>query len=451
MTLRPGGNTMKVIHKLSAICLSLSLISISAYSAQELNGNIFNEGDGNLTLPGSTEYMNAIKSGSAYQLAVDPKSNLLYMSWGYRLGSNPDAGIIAFELDNLKAKGFINGVRDVYGLAFDQRNNRLLAEHTVSRKTVKGELLNGNSFDIINLRDGSKLAKTIEVDQGKEERNTFNSHYIFVNNSSDIFISSESKPKKGGPEGMQKITKYDSSGAEVWQTKAFPGLVAALISDDKIIAGVNDIYEISLADGTISKSLYASKPDNSSARYMALAKGDNIVYAASFSRKENIMPDGISYDNIYVIEKGKTAKGFSTVTYRNPVGVGSTSLIVNPERKELYSANFNDNTISIIDIKNKTNLSMYKNIFIQDAWGINTVIYVNSNDKTYIYAVIKGGHGKNVKHTDKDMDDVKLAKITLNNKAANSPLWCKISVMDIKSNTFDYVENQCDIQNNKLP
>ncbi|ECL5068343.1 beta-propeller fold lactonase family protein [Salmonella enterica] len=448
MTLRTGGNTMNVIHKVSAVCLSLSLISISAYSSQEVNDNIFNEGGDNLIRPESTEYMNAIKSGSAYQLAVDPKSNLIYMSWGYRLGSNPDAGIMAFELDKLKAKGFIKGVQDVYGLAFDKRNNRLLAEHTVSRKTEEGELLTGNSFDIISLKDGTKLVKTIEIDQGKKERNTFNSHYIFVNNTGDIFISSESKPKNGGPEGMQKITKYDSSGAEVWQTKAFPGLVATLISNDRIIAGANDIYEISLADGTISKSLYASKPDNSDARYMALAKGDNLIYAASFSRPKNIKPDQRSYDNIYVIEKGKAAKGFSTVTYKNSVGVGSTSLIINPQRKELYTANFNDNTISIVDIKNKTNLSRYKNIFIQDAWGINAVTYVNSGDNTYIYAAIKGGHGKNVKHTDKDMDDVKLAKIILNSKAANPSSWCKISVMDIKSNTFDYEEHQCDIQKN---
>ncbi|EBS4549500.1 hypothetical protein DQK32_27220, partial [Salmonella enterica subsp. enterica serovar Newport] len=301
----------------------------------------------NLIPPESIEYINAIKSGSAYQLAVDPKNNLIYISWGYRLGSNPVAGILAFELDNLKAKGFINGVHDVYGLAFDQRNKRLLAEHTVSRKTEEGKLLTGNSFDIISLKDGTKLTKTIEIDREKKDRNAFNSHYIFVNDIGDIFISSESKPKNGGPDGMQKITKYNSAGAEVWQTKAFPGLVAALISDDKLIAGVNDLYEISLSDGTINKTLYASKPDNDDARYMALAKGDNLIYAASFSKLENIAPKKRSYDNIYVIEKGKSAKGFSTITYKESVGVGSTSLIVNPERKELYTANFNDNTISI--------------------------------------------------------------------------------------------------------
>ncbi|HEH8789788.1 TPA: beta-propeller fold lactonase family protein, partial [Salmonella enterica] len=178
---------------------------------------------------------------------------------------------------------------------------------------------------------------------------------------------------------MQKITKYNSSGTEVWQTKAFPGLVAALISNDKIIAGANDLYEISLSDGAISKSLYASKPENGDARYMALVKGDNLVYAASFSKLENIKPNQIKYDNVYVIEKGKAAKGFSTVTNNKTVGVGSTSLIVNPERKELYTANFNDNTISVINIKNKADLSIYKNIFIQDAWGINAVTYVNSN------------------------------------------------------------------------
>ncbi|HGB3676394.1 TPA: hypothetical protein ACIVDA_004454, partial [Salmonella enterica subsp. enterica serovar Muenchen] len=147
-----------------------------------------------------------------------------------------------------------------------------------------------------------------------------------------------------------------------------------------------------------------------------------------------------------VIEKGKTAKGFSTVTYKNNIGVGSTSLSVNPERKQLYSANFNDNTISIVDIKNKTDLSKYKNIFIQDAWGINAVAYVNSDNNTYIYATIKGGHGKNVKYTDQGMDDVKLAKITLNKKYVNTSSWCKISIMDIKSNTFDYKERQCTIQ-----
>lgn len=164
---------MKFIHKASAICLSLSFFSISAYSAQELNRNIFNVGGNNLTLPDSAEYMNAIKSGSAYQLAVDPKSNLLYMSWGYRLGSNPVAGILAFELDNLKAKGFINGIHDVYGLDFDQKNNRLLAEHTVSRKTEEGELLTGNSFDIISLKDGTKLTNTIEIDQEKKRKEHF--------------------------------------------------------------------------------------------------------------------------------------------------------------------------------------------------------------------------------------------------------------------------------------
>ncbi|EBP3056782.1 TPA: beta-propeller fold lactonase family protein [Salmonella enterica subsp. enterica serovar Reading] len=437
---------MKFIHKSTAICLSLSFISISAYSTQEINKNIFNIGGNNLTLPESTEYMNVIKSGSAYQLVVDPKSNLIYMSWGYRLGSNPVAGILAFELDSLKAKGFINGVHDVYGLAFDQKNNRLLAEHTVSRKTEEGELLTGNSFDIISLKDGTKLTNTIEIDQGKKERNTFNSHYIFVNDIGDIFISSESKPKNGGAVGMQKITKYDSSGTEIWQTKPFPGLVAALISNDKLIAGVNDLYEINLNDGAINKSLYSSKPDNGEARYMALAKGDDLIYAASFSKVDNIKSNQKNYDNIYVIEKGKAAKGFSTVTYKNNVGVGSTSLSVNPERKELYSANFNDNTISIVDIKNKTNLNKYKNIFIQDAWGINAVTYVNFDNNTYIYATIKGGHGKNVKHTDQGMDDVKLAKITLNKKYINTSSWCKISIMDIKSNTFDYKGRQCTIQ-----
>ncbi len=435
---------MKFIHKASVICLSF--ICISAYSAQKLNQNIFNVGGVNLTLPESTEYMSAIKSGSAYQLAVDPKNNLLYMSWGYRLGSNPVAGILAFELDSLKAKGFINGVHDVYGLAFDQKNNRLLAEHTVSRKTEEGTLLTGNSFDIISLKDGTKLTNTIEIDQEKKERNTFNSHYIFINDIGDIFISSESKPKHGGPDGMQKITKYDSSGTEVWQTKPFPGLVAALISNEKLIAGANDLYEISLSDGAISKSLYASKPENGDARYMAMAKGDNVIYATYFSKSDNIKPNQTKYDNIYVIEKGKTAKGFSTVTNNKTVGAGSTGLIVNPERKELYTANFNDNTISVIDIKNKTDLSIYKNIFIQDAWGINAVTYINSSDKTYIYAAIKGGHGKNVKHTEQGINDVKLAKITLNSKKANTSSWCKISIMDIKSNTFDYKEHQCNIQ-----
>lgn len=436
---------MKVIHKISAVCLSLSLISISSYSKQEVNGNIFNQGGDNLIRADSARYMNAIKSGSVYQLVADPQNNLLYMSWGYRLGSHPDAGIIAFELDNLKAKGFINGIHDVYGLAFDKKNNRLLAEHTVSRKTDDGEILKGNSFDIINLKDGSNLVKTIEIDQDKKYRDTFNSHYIFSNNNGDIFISSESKPKRGGPEGMQKIIKYDSSGAEIWQTKAFPGLVAALISDNYIIAGVNDIYEISIKDGNINKTLYARKPENSDARYMTLAQGDSVIYASSFSRPENMKPDGSSYNNIYVIEKEKAAKGFSTVSYRNSVGVGSTGIIVNPETKQLYTANFNDNTLSIIDIKNKHDLSKYKNIFIKNGWGINTVTYVNSSDKTYIYAGIKGGHGENMKHTE-DIHDVKLAKITLNNKATDLSLWCKISVLDIKSNKFDYTDQQCEVK-----
>ncbi|EHI3120786.1 beta-propeller fold lactonase family protein [Salmonella enterica] len=439
---------MKFLYK--SLAIYLSFFSIYSYSAQGLNINIFNDDGNNLIPPESIEYINAIKSGSAYQLAVDPKNNLIYISWGYRLGSNPVAGILAFELDNLKAKGFINGVHDVYGLAFDQRNKRLLAEHTVSRKTEEGKLLTGNSFDIISLKDGTKLTKTIEIDREKKDRNAFNSHYIFVNDIGDIFISSESKPKNGGPDGMQKITKYNSAGAEVWQTKAFPGLVAALISDDKLIAGVNDLYEISLSDGTINKTLYASKPDNDDARYMALAKGDNLIYAASFSKLENIAPKKRSYDNIYVIEKGKSAKGFSTITYKESVGVGSTSLIVNPERKELYTANFNDNTISIVDIKNKTNLSQYKNIFIKDAWGVNAVTYLNVGDNTNIYATIKGGHGKNVKYTDHGIDDVKLAKITLNSKAANTSSWCTISVIDIKSNTFDYKEHQCNIQKNAI-
>ncbi|MDJ6542878.1 hypothetical protein LEC33_24270 [Salmonella enterica] len=436
---------MNVIHKISAVCLSLSLISISSYSKQEVNGNIFNQGGDNLTRADSTGYMSAIKSGSVYQLVADPQNNLLYMSWGYRLGSNPDAGIIAFDLDNLKAKGFINGIRDVYGLAFDKENNRLLAEHTVSRKTDEGEILKGNSFDIINLKDGSKLVKTVEVDQEKKYRETFNSHYIFANNSGDIFISSESKPKKGGPEGMQKITKYDSSGAEIWQTKAFHGLVAALISDNYIIAGVNDIYEINIKDGNINKTLYARKPENNDARYMALAQGDSVIYASSFSRPESMKPDGSRYNNIYVIEKGKAAKGFSTVSYRNSVGVGSTGIVVNSETKQLYTANFNDNTLSIIDIKNKYDLSKYKNIFIKDGWGINTVTYVNSGDKTYIYAGMKGGHGKNMKYTE-NIYDVKLAKITLNNKATDLSSWCKISVLDIKSNNFDYTDQQCEVK-----
>ncbi|HFJ2162971.1 TPA: hypothetical protein ACGTPM_003132, partial [Salmonella enterica] len=76
----------------------------------------------------------------------------------------------------------------------------------------------------------------------------------------------------------------------------------------------------------------------------------------------------------------------------------------------------------------------------------NSVTYVNSNDNTYIYAAIKGGHGGNIKYTDQGMDDVKLAKITLNSKAANTSSWCKISVMDIKSNTLDYKERLCNIQ-----
>lgn len=64
--------------------------------------------------------------------------------------------------------------------------------------------------------------------------------------------------------------------------QTIPGTCAALISNDKLIAGANDLYEISLSDGAISKSLYASKPENGDARYMAMAKGDNVIYATSF-------------------------------------------------------------------------------------------------------------------------------------------------------------------------
>ncbi|HHX0267633.1 TPA: hypothetical protein ACU3VF_004995 [Escherichia coli] len=436
---------MKFIHKASVIFLSFSFFSISASSAQELDGNIFNIGGDNLTKPENYEYMNAIKAGSAYQLVVDPKSNLLYMSWGYRLGSNPVAGILAFELDTLKAKGFINGIHDVYGLDFDQKNNRLLAEHTVDRKTETGELLTGNSFDIINLKDGTKLTNTIEIDQEKKERHTFNSHYIFVNDIGDIFISSESKPKHGGPDGMQKITKYDSSGIKIWQTVAFPGLVAALIYDNHIIAGKNELYEINIKNGTVNPELYSCNP-NKNARYIDLAKGDNLVYAASFSKSSLPQDNDKQYNNIYVLEKGKLAKGFSTVKNKGFFGLGSTSIAVNNARHELYTANFNDHTISIVNIKNKTNLSQYKNIFIKNSWGINYVTYINSGYNTYLYAAIKGGHGNNIKHTEQGVDDVKLAKITINRKAVNSESWCTISLLDIKSNTFDYQGQICDVE-----
>ncbi|HFP3769808.1 TPA: YncE family protein [Escherichia coli] len=438
---------MQFNHKSLLICLSLSLFSIPSYSAQECPQNIFNVGGHNLTLPESYEYVNGIKSGSAYQLVVDTKSNLLYMSWGYRLGSNPIAGILAFDLESLKAKGFISGIHDVYGLAFDKKNNRLLAEHTVSRKTEADKLLTGNSFDIIRLKDGTKLTNTIEIDKGKQGRSHFNSHYILVNDIGDIFISSESKPKHGGPEGMQKITKYNSSGIEIWQTVAFPGLVAVLIYDNNIIAGVNDLYEINTKDGSVNRELY-SRNTNKDARYMALAKGDNLVYAASFSKlglqQEN---NKKKYNNIYVLEKGKLAKGFSTLQNKGLVGTGSTSIAVNDARQELYTANFNDHTISIVNTKNKTDLSQYKNIFIKNAWGVNYVTYINSGENTYLYAVIKGGHGHNIKHTEQGVDDVKLAKITINRKEINSESWCTISLLDIKSNTFDYKGKQCDVHN----
>lgn len=436
---------MKFHHKSLLICLSL--FSILSCSAQEYHQNIFNVGGHNLTLSECDEYMNAIKSGSAYQLAVDTKSNLLYMSWGYRLGTNPVAGILAFDLETLKAKGFISGIHDVYGLAFDKKNNRLLAEHTVSRKTETGKLLTGNSFDIIRLQDGTKLTNTIELDKGTEERSHFNSHYIMVNDIGDIFISSESKPKQGGPEGMQKITKYNSYGIEIWQTVPFPGLVAALVYDNYIIAGVNDLYEINTQNGLVNRKLY-SRNTNKDARYMALAKGDNLVYAASLS-KLGLQQDNNKkkYNNIYVLEKGKLAKGFSTLQNKGLVGTGSTSIAVNDARQELYTANFNDHTISIVNTKNKTDLSQYKNIFIKNAWGINYVTYINSGENTYLYAVIKGGHGHNIKHTEQGVDDVKLAKITLNRKEINSKSWCTISLLDIKSNTFDYKGKQCDVYN----
>ncbi|EGM1627828.1 hypothetical protein IRP16_004408 [Salmonella enterica] len=425
--------------------LALTVSTMAVYGSEQLNDNIFIHGGDNLITPEKAEYVRALKSGSVYQLVADPDNNLLYISWGYRLGANPDAGILAFDLNSLKARGYIKNVRDVYSLALDKTRNQLLAEHTVSR-TIRGStFLKGNSFDIIDLDRGSKRIQTIELDQRKKERLAFNSHYILTDKDGNIFVSSESKPSKGGPEGMQKITKYDYTGRELWQTRAFPGLVAALISKESVIAGVDDIYEINIKNGVISKSLYARGPVDENARYMMMAHGDNVIYATSFLRPKTA-PDNSKYNNIYIIEKGKAAKGFSTVRYTNSVGVGSTGLVVNLDKKELYTANFNNNTLSVIDITKKNNLNKYRNIFIKDAWGINSIAYVNAGDKTYVYAGIKGGHGRNIKHTDKNVDDVKIAKITLNSKNQDRFLWCRISVLDIKSNKFDYIDRQCDIK-----
>ncbi|MHC5174523.1 YncE family protein [Serratia rhizosphaerae] len=442
---------MNFSYKAIAVFAFYSLISTAAHSAQRSHANIFNDNDSAIVTPDSAQYTTALKSGSLYQLALDAPDNLLYVSWGYRLGTHPDAGILAFGLNDLKAKGFIKNISDVYALSLDKVNNRLLAEHTVSRKMEDGKVLKGNSFDVVSLNNGAKLVDTTEIDKGKKDRNTFRSHYIFGDAHGNVFISSESKPKKGGPEGMQKITKYDSSGHELWQSKPFPGLVAAMIYHGRIIAGANDVYEIDINNGKINERPYAMKPADDQARYMSFAKGNGVIYATSFTReKPTSKSEHKEFNNVYVIEQGRSAKGFSTVKFKNNVGVGSTGLAFNANMNQLYTANFNDNTISIIDVSDKNDLTNYKNILIKGAWGVNSIVYRNHDKKTDIYVGIKGGHGENVKHTDKGMDDVKLAKITLDNQAKNTASWCSISILNVKSNKFEYKGKQCEVENEEI-
>lgn len=429
--------------------LFFSFFSPFVLSAQNDNDNVFNSESDMIVRPDNENYKKTMSSGSIYEIAIDKENSLIYASWGYRLGTNPMVGIVAFDIDTLKAKGFIKNIRDVYGLAFDAKNNRLLAEHTVTRKIGDGDFLQGNSFDVISLANGRKLIDTVEVDKDKKDRDYFNSHYIFPIEDGGVILSSESKPKKGGPENMQKITKYNSSGHELWQSKPFPGLVAALISDQKIIAGSNDLYEIDMRDGSINPALYAKRPLNDEARYMALAQGKGVVYATSFIHlsENDLTTKKQPYKNIYVIEKGKPATGFSTVSFDQSFGIGSTGLAFNAETNQLYTANFNDSTISIINTKNPRDLNDYKNIRLKDSWGVNSIAYNNHDGKVDIYVGIKGGHGKNVKHTEQDADDVKLAKITINSKFFEPLSWCKISVFDIKSDRYDYYNTDCDVLN----
>lgn len=437
------------INPIAAVtCISFALLSQAAFSAEPASANVFNHPNANIVKPDAESYLASIKAGSIYQMAVDNPENLLYVSWGYRLGDNPDAGVLAFSLDDLQAKGFLKSVRDVYALGLDEHNNRLLAEHTVSRKLNGGDALVGNSFDVISLADGAKITGPVLIDDRSAERDKFRSHYIFSDKAGNILVSSESRPKKGGPENKQKITMYNSAGKQVWQSKPFPGLVAALVSDGTIIAGADDLYQLDAKTGRVSDKPYAKKPQKGQARYMSLVQGDGVIYASSF--RKNDKKDAASnapYENIYVISKGQASKGFSTVKSHDALGVGSVGLAYNPLRKQLYSANFNDNTVSVIDASRPAKLDHYKNIAIKDAWAINSVVYRNAGEATNIYVGIKGGHGKNVKDTGKNLDDVKIAKITLTG-TPDDKSWCKISVLDVKSNKFDYQDRQCDLVNN---
>lgn len=421
--------------------LSLCFLSSCVFSVQ--NNNVFNTSSNMILRPDDENYKDTISSGSIYQIALDKKNNLVYASWGYRLGKNPVAGILAFDMDSLNPKGIIKDIRDVYGIDYDEVNNRLLAEHTVSRKTDEGYILNGNSFDVIDLNNGKKIIETVVVDKGKRERDYFNSHYIFGLSNGNIVLSSESSPRNGGPKNMQRITMYNAAGHELWQSKPFPGLVAAIVSGEKIIAGANDLYEISMKDGGVNTYPYAFKSGGDYTRYMSLIQGKGVIYATSFIHGNKNRTGG-EYKNIYVIEKGKTAQGFSTVSFNDSFGTGSTGVAFNSETNQLYTANFNDGTISIIDADNARDLSHYTNIKIKNAWGVNSVAYQNNGEKTDIYFSIKGGHGENVKNTEKS-DDVKLAKLTIDGSIFSSSPWCRISILDIKSGVYDQQNKDCDI------
>lgn len=424
--------------------ITLSFFSLCAFSAQ--GNNVFNAESNMIIRPDDVNYKFTISSGSIYQIAVDTKNKLVYASWGYRLGKNPVAGILAFDIDSLNPKGVIKDIRDVYSIDYDEKNNRLLAEHTVSRKADDGDILNGNSFDVIGLNNGKKIIDTVVVDKGKTERSYFNSHYIFGLPNGNIVLSSESSPRTGGPENMQRITMYNSTGHELWQSKPFPGLVATLISGEKIIAGANELYEISMVDGSVNNSPYSLKSVNDEARYISLVQGDDVIYATSFyhGNKNKVNTDKGKYKNIYVIEKGKAAKGFSTVSFNDSFGTGSTGITYNPKMKHLYTANFNDGSISIINTENSRNLNDYVNVKIKGAWGVNSVVYRNNDNKTDIYVSVKGGHGENVKKTE-ESDDVKLAKLTIDGGILGPTPWCKISMLDIKSGTYDQKDEDCDI------
>ncbi|HEC8062488.1 TPA: hypothetical protein R4B11_004724, partial [Salmonella enterica subsp. enterica serovar Potsdam] len=68
-------------------------------------------------------------------------------------------------------------------------------------------------------------------------------------------------------------------------------------------------------------------------------------------------------------------------------------------------------------------------------------------NKTDIYVSVKGGHGENVKKTE-ESDDVKLAKLTIDEGILGASPWCKISILDIKSDTYDQKDEDCVIVRN---